>query len=63
MPVCNNDILACISLLVVNNKVRRGTANRGARRGDGEPRGSKRRYDTMLGFVSEGRDRDPVTEG
>jgi len=30
---------------------------------DGEPRESKRRYDTMLGFVLAGRDRDPVTEG
>ena len=33
---------------------------------DGEPRGSKRRYDTKLGFVSAGRNatrRDPVTKG
>jgi len=30
---------------------------------DGEPRDSKRPYITMLGFVSEGRDRDPVIEG
>jgi len=29
---------------------------------DSEPRGSKRRYDTMLGFALEGRDYDPVIE-
>jgi hypothetical protein len=29
---------------------------------DVEPKGSKRRYDTMLGFASEGRDCDPVTK-
>jgi len=48
MPVCNNDIL------VVQHQ---------SQMREGEPRGSKRRYDTMLGFVSIGRDRDPVTEG
>jgi len=33
MPVCNNDIHACISLLVVNIKARGGTASKGTRRG------------------------------
>jgi len=53
MPVCNDDILVCIGLLVVNIK---------AQMRDGEPRGSKRHYYTMLGFASAGRDCDPVTE-
>ena len=30
---------------------------------DGEPRDSKRRYDTLVGFAPEGKDRKPVTEG
>jgi len=30
---------------------------------EGEPRGSKRRYNMMLGFASTGRDCDPVAEG
>jgi len=30
---------------------------------EGKPRGSKRRYDTILGFASAGRDRDLVTGG
>jgi len=33
IPVCNDDILACIGLLVVNIKARGGTTSRGTRRG------------------------------
>ena len=33
MPVCNDDILACICLLVVNIKARGGMMSQGTRRG------------------------------